>query len=50
MIRKLITKYHDYMANKTAYHQLMSMTERQLRDLGICRGDIRRLTGFKGVE
>jgi len=24
----------------------MNMTERQLRDLGICRGEIRRLTGF----
>ena len=46
MIRKLLTKYHTYMANRTAYYQLMNMTERQLRDLGISRGEIRRLTGF----
>jgi uncharacterized protein YjiS (DUF1127 family) len=26
----------------------MSMTERQLQDLGISRGEIRRLTGFGG--
>jgi len=36
------------MANRTAYYQLMNMTERQLRDLGISRGEIRRLTGFRG--
>ena len=46
MIRKLLNKYYGYMANRTAYYQLMSMTERQLRDLGISRGEIRRLTGF----
>ena len=46
MIRKLLNKYYGYMANRTAYYQLMSMTERQLQDLGICRGEIRRLTGF----
>ena len=48
MIRKLLNKYYGYMANRTAYYQLMSMTERQLRDLGISRGEIRRLTGFGG--
>ena len=48
MIRNLIIKYNTYMSNRTAYYQLMSMTERQLRDLGICRGEIRRLTGFGG--
>jgi len=48
MIRKLLTKYTSYRANRTAYYQLMNMTERQLRDLGISRGDIRRLTGFGG--
>jgi len=26
----------------------MNMTERQLRDLGVSRGEIRRLTGFGG--
>ena len=46
MIRKLLIKYHNYMANRTAYYQLMNMTERQQRDLGICRGEIRRLTGY----
>ena len=46
MIRKLLNKYYGYMANRTAYYQLMNMTERQLRDLGISRGEIRRLTGF----
>ena len=46
MIRKLLNKYYGYMANRTAYYQLMRMTERQLRDLGISRGEIRRLTGF----
>ena len=48
MIRKLIAKYNIYMSNRTAYYQLMNMTERQLRDLGICRGEIRKLTGFGG--
>jgi len=48
MIRKLITKYNNYISNKTAYYQLMNMTERQLRDLGISRGEIRKLTGFGG--
>ena len=46
MIRKLLTKYNNYMTNRTAYYQLMNMTERQLQDLGISRGEIRRLTGF----
>ena len=46
MIRKLLNRYHAYVANRTAYYQLMSMTERQLQDLGISRGEIRRLTGF----
>ena len=46
MIRKLIAKYNTYMSNRTAYYQLMNMTERQLRDLGISRGEIRRLTKF----
>jgi uncharacterized protein YjiS (DUF1127 family) len=50
MIRKLLTKYHNYMDNRTAYYQLMSMSERQLKDLGICRGEIGILTGFKGVQ
>jgi len=48
MIRKLITKYNNYISNRTAYYQLMNMTERQLRDLGISRGEIRKLTGFGG--
>ena len=46
MIKKLLEKYHNYMVNRTAYYHLMSMTERQLRDLGISRGEIRRLTGL----
>ena len=44
MIRKLLNTYKTYTSNKTAYWQLMNMTDRQLRDLGICRGDIKRLT------
>ena len=46
MIRKLLTTYHTDMANRTAYYQLLNMTDRQLKDLGICRGDIKRLTGY----
>ena len=46
MIRKLVSKYNKYMENRTAYYQLLNMTDRQLKDLGICRGDIKRLTGY----
>jgi len=46
MIRRLIQKYDTYMANRSAYYQLMGMNDKQLSDIGICRGDIRRLTGF----
>ncbi len=48
MLKKLLHKYRNYMVNRTAYYQLMNMTEYQLRDLGISRGEIRRLTGFGG--
>tara|TARA_R100000900_G_scaffold54066_1_gene43801 strand:- start:1413 stop:1559 length:147 start_codon:yes stop_codon:yes gene_type:complete len=48
MLKKLLEKYHVYMENRAAYYTLMSMTERQLQDLGISRGEIRRLTGFGG--
>ena len=34
------------MTNRVAYYQLMNMNDKQLNDIGICRGDIRRLTGF----
>ena len=44
MIRRLINIYRTYTENRTAYWQLMNMTERELNDLGICRGDIKRLT------
>ena len=50
MIKKLINTYRTYTSNKTAYWQLMNMTDRQLRDLGICRGDIKRLTMQQGAE
>jgi len=48
MLKKLLKKYRSYMVNRTAYYELMSMTEYQLRDLGISRGEIKRLTGFGG--
>ena len=48
MFRKLLQKYQNYMINRSAYYTLMGMTERDLRDLGISRGEIRRLTGFGG--
>ena len=46
MIKKFLEKYHNYMVNRSAYYTLMSMSERELRDLGISRGEIRRLTRF----
>jgi len=46
MIKKFLKKYHNYMVNRSAYYTLMGMSERELRDLGISRGEIRRLTGF----
>ena len=46
MFKKLLEKYHNYMVNRSAYYTLMGMSERELRDLGISRREIRKLTGF----
>lgn len=46
MLRRLVKRYNTYMTNRVAYYQLMNMNDKQLNDIGICRGDIRRLTGF----
>jgi len=40
-IWKKIVVYQD---RRASYWMLQNMTDRQLRDLGICRGDIKRLT------
>ena len=46
MFRRLIEKYNTYLENRSAYYQLMQMNNKQLKDIGICRGDIKRLTGY----
>jgi len=44
MIKRFLKVLKTYSKNRTAYWQLMNMTERELQDLGICRGEIKRLT------
>jgi len=44
IIKRFLRALKTYSDNRTAYWQLMNMTDRQLNDLGICRGDIKRLT------
>lgn len=45
-IKRLVRRYNTYMTNRVAYYQLMNMNEKQLKDIGICRGDIKKITGF----
>ena len=39
IIKRFLRALKTYSDNRTAYWQLMNMTDRQLNDLGICRGD-----------
>mgnify|MGYP000073454213 CR=1 FL=1 len=44
IIKRFLRALKTYSDNRAAYWQLMNMTDRELQDLGICRGEIKRLT------
>lgn len=43
MFKKLLSKLQENQMRRTAYWQLQNLTNKELNDIGLCRGDIRRI-------
>jgi uncharacterized protein YjiS (DUF1127 family) len=43
MFTRLLHKLQEHQMRRVAYWQLHSLSERQLKDMGLNRGDIRRI-------
>jgi len=43
MFKKLISKLQENQMRRAAYWQLHNLTNKELNDIGLCRGDIRRI-------
>jgi len=50
MLKKLICMMRRHSAYKNSVSQLSGMTDAQLRDIGICRGDIRNISWQHAVR
>jgi uncharacterized protein YjiS (DUF1127 family) len=44
MLRRLLHRWEEYQKRRVAYWQLHNLTDQELNDIGINRGDIYRVT------
>jgi len=44
MLRRLLHRWEEYQKRRVAYWQLQNLTDQELNDIGITRGDIYRVT------
>lgn len=49
-MRKLIRKIQVGIMKRQSKAQLHGMTDRELKDIGICRGDINRVIDIEAAE
>ena len=50
MVKEMNAKRIDRKAYKDTYRQLSNMADKDLRDIGICRGDIAAVAAGKNVR